>query len=66
MRHITRAQVNGNRVELGDVESALRASPLVAAAAARLVEGRLCGYCVLSPAAAAELQGEADEAASGM
>ena len=50
--------MNGNRVELGDVESALRASPLVASAAARVIDGRLCGYCVLRPAAASQLEGE--------
>lgn len=40
------------------MESALRASPLVASAAARVIDGRLCGYCVLRPAAASQLQGE--------
>lgn len=48
-------QVNGNRVELGEVDAALGASPLVRAAASRLLAGRLVAYCVLCPEVTAEL-----------
>jgi len=47
--------VNGNRVELGEVEAALASSPLIAHSAARLVDGRLIGYCVPTPLVSAEL-----------
>ncbi|MEV4400530.1 AMP-binding protein, partial [Nonomuraea sp. NPDC049607] len=39
-------KIRGMRVELGEIEAVLRARPGVAAAAARLVDGRLVGYVV--------------------
>lgn len=42
-------KVRGNRVELGEVEAALRAAPGVRAAAARLVGEELWGYVTGEP-----------------
>ncbi|MFT4125517.1 MAG: amino acid adenylation domain-containing protein [Gordonia sp. (in: high G+C Gram-positive bacteria)] len=40
----TQVKVRGNRIELGEVEAALRSVPGVAAAAARVVDNRLIGW----------------------
>ncbi|MFF4986987.1 amino acid adenylation domain-containing protein [Streptosporangium saharense] len=47
-------KIRGQRVELGEVEAALRALPGVRQAAALAVEGRLIGYVVGAPEAATD------------
>ncbi|MBB1154507.1 amino acid adenylation domain-containing protein [Amycolatopsis sp. DR6-1] len=39
-------KIHGNRIELGEVEAALHAHPMIAAAAAAVHEDRLVAYCV--------------------
>ena len=51
-REDSQVKVNGFRVELGELEEVLTASPQVAAAAARLYQGQLAAYVVLAPEAA--------------